>query len=503
MVDPGVCSRRNMFVFKPSITVDSSFGLFSNSARMGAIRAPSLGVPTRMTKPLTARVYAMISKKLDVGGASRVCLVVSDSLPIDWLFAQQERGIHPGLERMRSLLEVLEHPETGLQVVQVAGTNGKGSTTRMVSGILQAAAAFEPNWGPVGEFTSPHLFRFNERIRVDDVEIADDAIERLVQGLQVVHARIPATFFELITALALLDFRGRNARWAVLEAGLGGRLDSTTAVQANASVITGISLDHTGILGDTLEKIAFEKAGIIRPGVRVVTGANGVALKVIRARATEFEAHLWVLDEDIVIQKQDVNRDGIQLEIETPLGKISARSSLRGEHQVRNAALAMAITQRLGVPVQAIQSGLENANWPGRLELIRGEPDILLDAAHNPEGAQALVNFVKMLAPKAVTLIVAGMKDKDLGSVAQVFSGLNAQVITTRPSLSPRAALPEEIAEHYPHARVKSNVSTALEFARQITPKEGLLVVAGTIPLIAEALEQIRGLESEGRIRLQ
>jgi dihydrofolate synthase / folylpolyglutamate synthase len=428
---------------------------------------------------------------------------VSDSSPIDWLFAQQERGIHPGLQRMRSLLEVLDHPEKNLRVVQVAGTNGKGSTTRIISSILQVAAELEPKWGPIGEFTSPHLFRFNERIRVDGLEIADDAIKRLVRGLQVTHAQVPATFFELITALALLHFRGLDARWAVLEVGLGGRLDSTTAVQANASVITGISLDHMGILGSTLEKIAFEKAGIIRPGVPVVTGASGVALEVIRARAAELEASLWVLDEDILIQEQAVNRDGIQLEIETSLGKLEARSSLRGAHQVRNAALAMALTQRLGIPEQTIQLGLERAHWPGRLELIPGKPDILLDAAHNPEGARVLVDFVKLLEPHSVTLIVAGMKDKDLSGVAQVFSSLNAQVITTRPSLSPRAAMPNEVAEHYPNAQVASSVQSALELAHKITPEDGLIVVAGTIPLIAEVLEQIRGLESEGRIRLQ
>jgi dihydrofolate synthase / folylpolyglutamate synthase len=428
---------------------------------------------------------------------------VPDSSAIDWLFAQQERGIHPGLERMRSVLEVLDHPEHGLRVVQIAGTNGKGSTTRMVSSILQAAAQLEPKWGPVGEFTSPHLFRFNERIRVDGLEVSDSTMERFVHELQVVHLQVPATFFELITALALLYFRERSANWAVLEVGLGGRLDSTTAVQANASVITGISLDHIAILGNTLEKIAFEKAGIIRPGVPVVTGATGVSLEVIRARAKELEAQLWVLNEDVLIQEQEVNRDGIHLKIETPLGKISAGSSFRGQHQVRNAALAMALTQRLGVPVLAIQLGLERASWPGRLEYISGRPEILLDAAHNPEGARALVDFVKLLKPRAVTLIVAGMKDKDLAKVAQVFAKLEAQVIATRPNLSPRAAMPEEVAEHYPNAQVAQDVKTALEIAHQMTRTDGLIVIAGTIPLIAEALEQIRGLESESRIRLQ
>lgn len=426
-----------------------------------------------------------------------------DSSPIDWLFAQQERGIHPGLDRMRSLLEVLDHPERGFQVVQIAGTNGKGSTTRMVSSVLESAAQLESQWGPVGEFTSPHLFRFNERIRVNGLEISDSTIERLVRELQVIHSQVPATFFELITTLALLHFRECGVRWAVLEVGLGGRLDSTTAVQANASIITGISLDHTAILGGTLEQIAFEKAGIIRPAVPVITGASGITLEVIRARTSELKAPLWVLDEDVLIREQAVNRDGIQLEIETPLGKISARSSLRGQHQVRNAALAMAVTQRLGIPVGAIQSGLENANWPGRLEFIPGNPEILLDAAHNPEGARALVEFVQLLEPRAVTLIVAGMKDKDLSGVAQVFAELEAQVIVTRPRLSPRAATSEDLAAHYPNARVAHDVSRALEIALQVTPKDGLIVIAGTIPLIAEALEQIHGLESEGRIRLQ
>jgi dihydrofolate synthase / folylpolyglutamate synthase len=198
-----------------------------------------------------------------------------------------------------------------------------------------------------------------------------------------------------------------------------------------------------------------------------------------------------------------VSRDGIRLEIETPSGNLSGRSSLRGQHQVRNAALAMAVTQRLGVPIQAIQLGLEKTHWPGRLELIPGHPEILLDAAHNPEGAQALVDFIKLIHPRAVTLIVAGMKDKDLAGVAEVFKTLEAKVIATRPKLSPRTAMPEEIAQHYPNAQITNTVNTALEIAREITPKAGLIVVAGTIPLIAEALEQIYGLKSEGRIRLQ
>jgi dihydrofolate synthase / folylpolyglutamate synthase len=427
---------------------------------------------------------------------------VQESSAIDWLFAQQERGIHPGLERMRSLLGVLGHPERDLRVVQVAGTNGKGSTTRMISSVL-AAANPEAGFGPVAEFTSPHLFRFNERVRVNGLEISDAAIDRLVRTLRLVHRQVPATFFELITALAVLYFQESQVRWAVLEVGLGGRLDSTTAIQANASVITGISLDHMGILGDTLEQIAFEKAGIIRPGIPVVTAATGVALEVIRDRALELAAPLWVLGDQVRIVNQVVDRDDIRLEVATPLGRLEVRSNVRGAHQLRNAALAVAVTQWIGIPDAAIQAGLERVTWPGRLELILGSPNLLLDAAHNPEGATALVAFVAVLRPPAVTLIVAGMQDKDLAGVAEVFAALNAQVIATRPTFSPRAAMPEHIAEHYPNARCATTVESALELALEITPLDGLIVVAGTIPLIAEVLEQLRGLPSEGRMRLQ
>ncbi len=422
---------------------------------------------------------------------------------IDWLFAQQERGMHPGLERVQRLLDRLGNPERSFQAVQVGGTNGKGSVTRLISSMMLEAVKLEASWGRIGEYTSPHLHRFNERVRVDGHTIPDVDLERLIHHLREVHSEVPATFFELVTALACLHFLEQSVSRAVFEVGLGGRLDATTAVPAELSVITNIGMDHMDYLGDTLEQIAAEKAGILRANVPAVTGASGVALEVIRSRADALGAPLWVLHEDIQLEYTNLGLDGLELAVETPLGRVEGQTRLRGDHQAGNAALAIATAQRLELPPQAILSGLENARWSGRLDLVPGAPQTLVDAAHNPDGAKALARFVSSLKLEPVTLIVAGLGDKDLSGIAAELRPIAHDVIATRPRFAPRAAMPDQIAAFYPGARVAPTVADALEMAREITPKNGLIVIAGTIALAAEALEHLRNLESEGRDRLQ
>jgi dihydrofolate synthase / folylpolyglutamate synthase len=422
---------------------------------------------------------------------------------IDWLFAQQERGMHPGLERVQRLLDRLGNPEQSFRAVQVGGTNGKGSVTRLLSSMMIEAAKLEPSWGRIGEYTSPHLHRFNERVRVDGLEIPDVDLERLIHHLRDVHTEVPATFFELITALACVHFLEQRVSWAVFEVGLGGRLDATTAVPAELSVITNIGMDHMDYLGDTLKEIASEKAGILRANVPAVTGASDAALEVIQSRADALGAPLWVLHEDVQLEYTNLGLDGLELRVQTPLGRVEGRTRLRGDHQASNAALAIAAAQRLGLPPQAILSGLENARWPGRLDLVPGAPQTLVDAAHNPDGARVLARFVSSLNLKPVTLIVAGLADKDLSGIAAQLRPIAQNVIATRPRFAPRAATPDQIAAFYPGARVANTVSDALETAQEITPKDGLILVAGTIALAAEALEYLQNLESEGRDRLQ
>ena len=397
---------------------------------------------------------------------------------------------------MKALLEVLGHPEQGLIVVQIAGTNGKGSTSRFLNAMISQLHG-------VGLFTSPHLFRFNERILVNNLEIPNDLLERHIKTLQTVNQGIGATFFELITAIALLHFQESRATHAVLEVGLGGRLDSTSAVQSRISIITNIDLDHTQILGNTVEEIAFEKAGIIRPGIPVMTAATGVALEVIKTRASELGSEIWVLGREIELETRDLGLDGFELMVQTPFGRVSGRSRMLGLHQAQNAALAVTAAQYLEIPVKAIEKALETAANPGRLEYLRGSPSVLLDAAHNPHGARALAAVVLAHDLAPVTLIVGSQADKDFAGVARALQPISSHVICTKASFSARAAPPETIASHYKNARVSSNVSEALEMAREITPQDGLILIAGTIPLIAEALEQLKNLESEGRIRWQ
>ena len=403
---------------------------------------------------------------------------------------------------MEGLLNRLGHPERAFRSVQVAGTNGKGSVTRMLSSMIEAAK-LEPGWGPVGEYTSPHLHRVNDRIRVGGVSITDAKLEAMIERFREVNADVGATFFELLTAMALEHFRDSAVRWAVLEVGLGGRLDATSAVPAELSVITSIGMDHMDYLGDTLELIAFEKAGILRAKVPALTGATGGALEVIRARATELGVPLWVLGEDIGLEYRNLSLDGLEIDLTTPLGSFQGRTHLRGDHQASNAALAIAAAQRLGLPPQAIQDGLWKARWPGRLDLVPGAPRTLVDAAHNPDGARALARFVKGLRIEHVTLIAAGLADKDLGGMAAELRNIAENVIVTRPSFAPRAAMPEQIAAHYPGSRIAQTVQGALQIAAKITPKDGLIVAAGTIALAAEVLEYLRGLEPEARVRWQ
>ncbi len=423
-------------------------------------------------------------------------LCFTETVSIEWLWSQQERGIHPGLGRMKALLEALGHPERGLTVAQVAGTNGKGSTARFLNAMIASVSS-------VGLFTSPHLFKFHERILVNKLEIPDTNLERHIKTLQAVNDSIGATFFELITAIALLYFHESRVNHAVLEVGLGGRLDSTSAVDAQVSVITNIDLDHMQFLGDTLEKIAFEKAGIIRAGVPVVTGATGAALEVIEARALELNAPIWVLDREIQLEVVDLGLAGLEISVSTPRGIIFGRSKMLGIHQSSNAALAIAAAQILETPAAAIQQGLETAVNPGRLEYLPGTPSVLLDAAHNPHGARALASFITTHHLEPVTLIVGSQADKDFAQIARVLQPISSFVVCTKASYSARAAEPKTIAAHYQNARISSNIEDALQLAREITPGNGLILVAGTIPLIAQALEKLGNLESEGRIRWQ
>ncbi len=431
---------------------------------------------------------------------------VSDSAALHgqlaWLFAKQRFGVKLGLERVRALLERLGHPERTFEVVLIGGTNGKGSCAATLAATLRADGR------RTGLFTSPHLTHFGERFQVDGVQVSE---VELLTGLEAVrpHAEaLEATFFEIVTALGCVLFARCEVEIAVLEVGLGGRFDATNALSPRLSIITGVALDHTEILGDTLGKIAAEKAGIMRSGVPTLTGAVDEALDVLRCQARELGAPLWVLGQNILFTVTDLGWSGVQCEVASPLGTAQVTTPLLGLHQARNVALAVAAAQQLGVSDKAIRKGTAQTRWAGRLEPLPHENrTFLLDGAHNPQAAAALADTIRRLDAAPVTLMFGAAADKDLSGLVEALAPATSQIIVTRAVLSPRAAVPEMLAELWqPYGKPIYTADTpqeALLQALELTPPDTIVAVAGSLYLIGEVRPLLLATETEPWTRFQ
>jgi dihydrofolate synthase/folylpolyglutamate synthase len=372
-----------------------------------------------------------------------------------------------GLRNTELLLAALRDPERAYSSVQIDGTNGKGSTAVMLDSICRAAGI------KCGLYTSPHLVSITERVTIAGAEIAPEEFAACVTAVRDVSAQLEAlpTFFEQLTVAALLAFRNARIELAILETGLGGRLDSTTAAKASIVAITPISMDHEEYLGHTLESIAAEKAAIIRPGVQaVIAKQDPVSLGVLLRRCEETGV-TPILDTDIH------RFEGVRL-------------GLRGRHQVENAGVAIRLAELLKIPDTAIVTGLETAKHPGRLEMVEQKPAILIDGAHNPAGAESLRNYLEELAPRPLTLVFGAMRDKQLDRIGEIlFPCADALVLTT--INNPRSATLErlrEVADRFARGRVLATDSSALalHLARTETPPEGLICIAGSLYLAGE-----------------
>lgn len=408
---------------------------------------------------------------------------------MQWLMARQML-MKPGLQRIRALLERLHHPQRAYRSILVGGTNGKGSTTQALSGILRSAGR------TIGSYTSPHLVRFNERITVGGAEISDAELEALLAEIQPLAEEVQASFFEIATAIALLHFARRQVDWAVLEVGLGGRFDATNAAEPELSLITSIGLDHTEILGPTPTHIAREKAGIMRPGKLVLTGAEGEGLETLKACAAEVGAEIRVLGEDFSVRRIWPDEKGIEFTLELDRESQRLRTSLLGRHQARNLALAAVAARSLGIGWEAIRAGIERVRHPGRLELMGR--NLLLDGAHNPEGAWALREALQTHFPdKPPVLVLALSKDKDAAAISQALSDLGPVVLTRYHS--PRSRPPAELLPFFPGAELVEDPLEALRKAQSMAPRNGLVVVAGSLYLIGEIKRGLGGLEPEER----
>ncbi|AZI42526.1 bifunctional folylpolyglutamate synthase/dihydrofolate synthase [Deinococcus psychrotolerans] len=418
---------------------------------------------------------------------------------LDWLYARQRFGVHPGLGRVRELLNVLGDPQTTFQTVLVGGTNGKGSTAATLASILQSSGQ------RTALFTSPHLTRFAERFMVGGQELSADVFEAGLGRVRPHAEALGATFFEIVVALGCWLFAEAGAQWAVMEVGLGGRLDATNALEPALSVITGVALDHTEILGDTLSAITSEKAGILRSGRLAVTGIAPAFWPLLDATG----ADVWALGREAKVEVQLQGWQGSRVTLISPAGSLTVLTPLLGQHGAMNAALAVLAAQRLGTDSQAIQNGVTQIRWPGRLEKLTwlGGPDglerqVVLDGAHNPDGARALAAALRSLGVEKVPLIFGAAGDKDIAGVVAELAPIASQVILTRSRLSPRAAEPQELAKFFePFGIPIRSASTPAEALASLPP--GLSVVCGSLYLLGEVRPLLLGEAAEERERWQ
>ena len=415
------------------------------------------------------------------------------------------------LDRMRLLLDRLGEPQERFRIVHIAGSKGKGSTSAMLAALLQEANQ------RVGLFTSPHLQTVEERIQVDGVPITRAELTGLMVDIQAA-AQAPApgenaplddrlTFFEIATALGLLYFARRGVDWAVLEVGLGGRFDSTNVCQPVVSIITSISFDHTQLLGNTHASIAYEKAGIIKPGRPVISGVvQPEAREVIERVSRQRGAPLWQRDVDFSFEHEPALIHGgrerwPRVRVRTWHG-VGAWHELHlvGEHQAANAALAeatVAVLRQEGTSIadSAVARGLAGVRWPARLEIVGRRPLVLLDCAHNVASAQALAEALVASFPLPASgrrrLIFAGNKDKDLAGMLRVLAPHIDQVFLTRFENNPRCVPPERLAEMLPPklrgaAILCPSAAVALERAHHDSRPEDVLIAAGSVFLCGE-----------------
>jgi dihydrofolate synthase / folylpolyglutamate synthase len=421
----------------------------------------------------------------------------------EWLEARQRFGVRPGLERVQALLEALGHPEANQRIVLVAGTNGKGSTTALLHAMLRASGV------RAGRFVSPHLERFEERALVDGGDADGERLARAAERARPAIEATGATYFEALTALALLAFDDAGVDTAVLEVGMGGRWDATNATDPALSLLVSVALDHTEVLGDTVERIARDKAGVARAGRPFLCGASGSGLATARAEAERVGAVVWALD-DGPWHALDHGWGGVEVEVVTPGGAPwRLRTPLLGRHQARNLALAAAAAERLGLSEEAAREGARLVSWPGRLERldVRGRR-WLLDGAHNPAGAEALAHSLATLAPEGVAALVVGVSaDKDAEGIARALVGRVRRVIVTRAGSSARARDPEDLAGVWRREGadvvVVGDPEGALAAAEGASAPGELVVVAGSLFLVGEVRTMLHGGTPAGAPRWQ
>jgi dihydrofolate synthase / folylpolyglutamate synthase len=396
-------------------------------------------------------------------------LTYPDSVRFLYALGNEIKTAKLGLDRIREVLAALGDPQRAFKSVHVAGTNGKGSTCAMIEAGLRTAGV------RTGLFTSPHLIEPTERIVIDGMAVTPREFERAFDTVHRVAGEPHPTYFETVTAMGFWLFREMGVETAVVETGLGGRLDATNILDPVLTVITPIDFDHEAYLGGTIEAIAGEKAGILKAGIPAIFArqrpeaqsvldrrAEELGISVRRSR--EFEVR------DLIMTARGSEFSGL-------------RCPLPGEHQVENAICAALALEALGVSPK----GIENAVWPGRLEQISPNPDIILDGAHNPAGARALARYLeRFYAGRKVWMIFGAMRDKSVEEIAGILFPLADELVLTAPD-NARALRPEALRELAGRGHVAADISEALAYVRAGAAEEDAIIITGSLFLVGEA----------------
>ena len=415
---------------------------------------------------------------------------------IDWLYSFEKFGIKLGLERIKHICNKLGNPQNSYKIIHIGGTNGKGSVCKFLESILVNSGY------KVGTYTSPHLQRFSERFVVNKEEISELDTVNLIEKIKpiieemIMDKNIP-TFFEIITAIAFQYFKDKNIDYALIEVGLGGRYDATNIVKPMVSIITNVSFEHEKILGDRIEDITIEKAGIIKKDIPIITAATGKALDVIKKVASEKNSTVIVVYSDSWIKKSsEINFQEFQ--VNGSLKEYNVKTSLIGKYQGENIALTIAAIETLqmnGVYItdESIADAFLNTKNPGRMEIVGLSPIILLDGAHNVAG----MNFLKTSLEEdfvydKLIIIIGILSDKNIKVILDIITPIADIVILTK-SQTKRASDPQIMKEMISKKEViiKDNIPTAIEYGKKIVKDNDLICITGSIYTVGEAREYL------------
>lgn len=416
---------------------------------------------------------------------------------IDWLYSFEKFGIKLGLERITHICKQLGNPQKNYKVIHVGGTNGKGSVCRFLQSILTLSGY------KVGVYTSPHLQRFSERFVIDNKEISESDVVLLVEKVKTIVDEMikdnnTPTFFEIVTAMAFQYFSDKNVDFAVAEVGLGGRYDATNIVDPIVTVITNVSLEHQKVLGDKIENITFEKAGIIKEGVPVVTGANGKTLNVIQKVAKEKKSSVTVINNSSW-KKISGGVDWQEFLVNGSLKDYNVKTSMIGKFQGENIALSLVTIESLqmnGVYVtdESITEGIEKTTNPGRMEIAGFEPMILLDGAHNITGINSLKKTLEEdFVYERLILVLGILSDKSVQEMLDIITPIADIIIVTK-SHNKRACSPSELKEMIDEKEVvvKDEIFEAMDYAKKIAKKQDLICITGSLFTVGEAKDHLQ-----------